>query len=277
MHMNILAAMVRRHCTLDIELACVTATPKGIDPSIRIIAPPGEWEDMKTSGWKGGRPSCYRRLTMFRPDAAETFGERFVCMDLDVVIGGNIDAILDRPEEIVLCGPTQIGPRWRYNGSMILMTAGCRPHVYEDFTPEGAEEASRLFVGSDQAWLGHALGPGEATWGPDEGVVRWGQAESGRMMFFPGHVKPWNALNDKWVAQHYRIGGGRTALVLGQKRSVWDDARRAMERDKVDGVLAFPFTVDQWPGDVDAVVESRVEALQVAAMLGFERTVMCGV
>jgi hypothetical protein len=276
MHVNIWAAMVRRHCTLDIELACVTDMPEGIDPSIRIITPPGEFVGLQTRRWRGERPNCYRRLTMFRPDAADIFGERFACMDLDVVIGGNIDSILDRPEDLVLCGPSTDGARWRYNGSMVLMTAGARPHVYEDFTPEGAEEASRLYVGSDQAWLGHSLGPGEATWTVADGVTRTGVPEMGAIRFYPGHIKPWDVLDDPWVAEHYRMDGDRHGLVLGHRRSVWDEARAAMARCRFDGVIAFPAAAEKWPGHVDAVAESQDQIDRAARMLGFDRLTFCG-
>lgn len=276
LHVNLWAAMVRRHCTLDIELACVTNIPEGIDPSIRIIEPPAFHDDLQTSRWRGGRPSCYRRLSMFRLDAADIFGERFVSMDLDVVIGANIDAILSRDDDIILCGPSQQGNRWVYNGSMVMMTAGCRPRVYEDFTPEGAEEASRRFVGSDQAWLAHSLGRGEAIWTPKDGVVRWGQAQSGAMMFFPGHVKPWNAIAHEWVGEHYRLDAGRSGLVLGGRRTVWDEAKAAVEKQPFDSIIALPQVAEMWPGRVDAVAEDMRHAQFLARMLGVDQPVVCG-
>jgi hypothetical protein len=273
-NVNCWAAMVRRHCTLDIELACVTDMPDGIDPSIRIIKPPGEWEGLQTAGWKGGRPSCYRRISMFRPDAARIFGRRFCAMDLDVVIGGNIDPILDRDDELILCAPSNKGARWLYNGSMLMMTAGCRPQVYETFTPERAELASRKFVGSDQAWLAYALGPGEKTWGPADGVVRFGQAATGPMMFFPGHTKPWDCLHDSWIGANYRMAEGRSGIILGQKPHVWEEAAKA--QGPFDHVIALPAAAREWPNPVDAVAETIEQAKVLAKMLGIDRPVICG-
>jgi len=273
-HVNIWAAMVRRHCTLDIRIACVTNMPDGIDPGIKIIKPPGEFEGLQTSKWKGGRPSCYRRLSMFRRDAGRIFGRRFVCMDLDCVIGGNIDHILDRKEDFVICGPSRKGNRWRYNGSMMLMTAGARPHAYEDFTPARAERASSLFVGSDQAWLGWILGPGETTFTPEEGVVRWGQAQSGAIMFFPGDVKPWDCLGHPFVKEHYRLGNGRSGIILGSRRSVWDEAAKA--EGPFDHVIALPASARQWPNPVDAVANTIDHAKALAHMLGIDQPVICG-
>lgn len=276
-HVNIWAAMVRRHCTLPIRISCVTDMPEGIDPSIRIIAPPGEWEGLQTARWKGAKPSCYRRIAMFRPDAASIFGRRFACMDLDCVIGGNIDAVLSRPEDFVICSPSQISARYLYNGSMMLMTAGTRSQVYEQFTPERAEEASERFVGSDQAWIAYVLGHGQATFGPSDGVVRWGAADRGKIMFFPGNVKPWDVLGHKWVSRHYRLTSGRSGLVLGRRHSVWKEAQVALDEREYDGVIAFRQTADMWPGPVDAVADNLPHAQALARMLGLDELRLCGV
>lgn len=276
-HVNIWAAMLRRHCTLDIEIACVTNMPEGIDPSIRIIEPPGFHDDLKTSRWRGGRPSCYRRLAMFSPDAADLFGaDRFVSMDLDCVIGGNIDSILDRDEDFVICGPSQPGGRWIYNGSMMMMDAGARPIVYEQFTPEGAEAASARFVGSDQAWIAYALGDGEATWTADHGVVRWNGDRSGPLMFFPGNINPWNAIAHPFVAENYRLDMGATGIILGEKSTVWDEVEQAKGEGPFDRIIALPKAARAWHGRIDEVAENIKHARHLARMLGVDQPVICG-
>ncbi len=216
-HVNIWAAMIRRHLTLPHRIACVTDIPQGIDPSVDIIRPPGDFAGMTTMRWGREKPSCFRRLAMFRPDAAELFGERFVQIDLDVVIGGSLDPILDRPEDIVLFRGTS-GKR-PYNGSMTLMTAGARSHVYTDFTPAGAEEASRQFVGSDQAWMMKSLGPDEATWGEEHGVWWFGSTYQARrpdpakvsVLFYPGRIKPWTSGHADHYTRHYYGKGAKAA------------------------------------------------------------------
>lgn len=272
-HVNIWAAMVRQHCTLPIDIACVTDVPEGIDPSIRIITPPGFHDGLTTSRWRGGRPSCYRRLAMFAPDAARIFGQRFVSMDLDVVIGSSIDAILDRREDFVICGPSQQGERYIYNGSMMLMDAGARPCVYEDFTPEGAELASRRFVGSDQAWIAHSLGRGEATWGPDDGVVRWDQAQEGAMMFFPGNIKPWNCIAHPFVGKHYRLGAGIRAMIITDHLSAIDQA--TAQQGEFDRVIALPRAARRYRGRIDHIAENMRHAELLAGMVGCDDPVIC--
>lgn len=210
-HVNIWADMVRRNLAMPHRIACVTDIPKGIDSRVEIIAPPGDFMDVRSPLWTNGRPQCYRRLSMFRKDAGAIFGERFVCMDLDCVIGGALDPLFDRDEDLVLYKGTR--PTRPYNGSMMLISAGCRPHVFDDFDREGALKSSAEFLGSDQAWLAYRLGWGEATWDEDDGVrfysgnlsADYGASDT-RILFFPGKMKPWIARSlNSWVNDHYGI------------------------------------------------------------------------
>lgn len=277
-HVNIWAAMIRRNCTLDFELAVATDMPEGIDPSIRIIDPPDFHAGLEVSRWRSHRPSCFRRLSIYAPNAAEIFGAERICqMDLDLVITGSIDSILDRPEDLVLCAPTSPGnPRFRYNGSMQMLTAGARPHVYEDFSPEAAEAASRQFVGSDQAWLAQTLGTGEALFTEADGVTRWGQSLEGRMIFFPGTVKPWNAIEHPLVGEHYRIDHGKRGLILGERETLWDDVSEAIGFGPFEVVIALPRAARAYKGQITAIAEDRRHAELLAQMHGCPDPIACG-
>src|SRR5690606_24538322 len=111
------------------------------------------------------------RLAMFAPDAAATFGERIICMDLDCVIAQPLDALFSVDDEFRICRGTTAGRP--YNGSMFTLRAGSRPQVYTEFTAERAAAAGRAFLGSDQAWISHIL-PNEKTWADAHGVHFWG-------------------------------------------------------------------------------------------------------
>lgn len=208
-HVNIWAAMVRRNLRMPHRIACVTDMPEGIDPSVEIIEPPRQFENWRIPSWPEHRPQCLRRLTMFAPDAASIFGERFVCMDLDCVIADSLDPLFDVPDDFrIFRGTARSRP---YNGSMMLIRAGARPQVFNDLTIEGATEAGHRFVGSDQAWISRVLGPAEATWGHEHGVVAhlWtarAHFQTFRVMFFPGRVKPWGlrpSVLNRRIAAHY--------------------------------------------------------------------------
>lgn len=208
---NTWAAMVRRNLSMPHRIACVTDHPEGIDSDIAIIEPPRDFEDVRLPTWDDRKPQCLRRLAMFGPDATRIFGERFICMDLDCVVAGPLDPLFDVPDDFRIMRGTS--PDRPYNGSMILLTAGARPQVYSEFTPERAVIAGRHFLGSDQAWIAFCLGWEEATWGDADGVLWFSPRYSdrvppeARVMFFPGSQKPWTVNGfrplDRWVQQHY--------------------------------------------------------------------------
>ncbi len=208
-HVNKWAAMVRRHLSIDHELACVTDLPAGIDASIRIIPPTGDFEDIRLPTWGPKKPQCHRRLSMFRRDAADWMqAERVVSMDLDAVICRSLDPLLDIEDDIKIAHGTSSGRR--YNGSLISLRLGSRPQVFETFTPERAVRAGMRHLGSDQSWLAASI-PGEKTWTPADGVAFWlpdrRLPPDPRIVFYAGtNGKPWTLVDDAVVAQHYPKG-----------------------------------------------------------------------
>jgi hypothetical protein len=208
--------MVSRNLSMPHRLACVT-TETDLPANVERIVPPGKFEKVAPK-WGPTRPNCFRRLAMFGPDAAQVFGERFVCMDLDVAIGAPLDPLFDRPEDLVLLNGTAHDRP--YNGSLMLITAGCRPQVYDKFNQRAANVSGERFVGSDQAWLAHCLGPNEATWGEADGVYffrpSWRNKTKPRVMFFPGppKLKPWVLAPYKifpFITNNYRIAAREAA------------------------------------------------------------------
>jgi hypothetical protein len=278
-HVNLWADMVRRHLTMPHTLACVTGTPEGIDPSIEIIEPPRDFEQIRIPTWPEFRPQCLRRLAMFHKDAGQRFGERFVCMDLDCVIGGPLDPFFDTDADFKMTPGTRAGRP--YNGSMMLLTAGSRPQVYDRFTPQGAAEAGTLYVGSDQAWISHVLGPNEQVWKIEDGLGWYGRrpAETTTLMFFPCPIKPWEVAvtgMKPWISGHYRRSPQGKALVLGYDDTLWADVDQALNSGSYSAVISSPEAAEHWPGEILAVVRTNEEAAFVARMHGLE-PVWCGV
>ncbi len=210
---NTLRRMVARHYAKPHRFICVTNDAAGLDPEVEVVA---DREDFKNvpSPHGGRNPSCYRRLRLFAPDAGETFGQRFVSIDLDCVIVRDMTPIWDRPEAFVIWGDTN--PQTLYNGSMMLLKAGARPQVWQKFdpltSPGKARQAGQF--GSDQAWISYCLGKGEAKWTCKDGVFsyrneiqrRGGQLPpQARIVMFHGLVDPWarEAQRLPWVRQHW--------------------------------------------------------------------------
>jgi hypothetical protein len=187
--------------------------PEGIDPRIEIIPLPTDFADI-VPRWGPQKPNCFRRLSLYRRDAASIFGgDRIASFDLDCVIGGDLAPILNRPEDLVLYRGTE--PSRPYNGSLQLLTAGCRPKVYSQFNQQMANVAGQRFVGSDQAWLALCLGYREKTWNEKDGVYWYGplykavaKKTTPRVLFFPGKIKPWTIAPikiDRFTTNNYRI------------------------------------------------------------------------
>lgn len=210
-----LARMVARHYRRPHRFICVTDDPAGLDPAIEVI-PLWEQYGELPSPHGGNNPSCYRRLRAFAPDAGDLFGERLVSLDLDVVLVGDVSPLWDRPEDFVIWGDTAKGTP--YNGSMWLLRTGTRPRVWTEFDPVKSPARARAlgYIGSDQAWIGAALGPNEPRWTARDGVYSYRneiKAKGGllppnaRIVIFHGHVDPWHSATQRryrWVREHYR-------------------------------------------------------------------------
>lgn len=212
---NALRRMVARNYPHPHRFICVTDDANGVDPEVEIVP---LWNDFASIPNPHGRhnPSCYRRLRAYASDAEQWFGPRFVMIDLDTVIVGDLTALFHRPEDFVMWGETD--PRSFYNGSMVLMTAGARKQVYERFdprvTPMQAKSAGKF--GSDQGAVSYLLGPGEATWGREDGVYSYRvhihpQGDrlpaNAKVIMFHGKEDPWGrrAQQLPWVREHWGV------------------------------------------------------------------------
>ena len=155
---NVFANMVRRHYPDPHEIVCITDDPTGIDPGVRIIP---LWDTYRNipSPHGGVNPACYHRLQMYAPEARDIIGERFVSVDLDCVIMGDMRPVWNRKEDYMIWGETlRTTP---YNGSMQMMTAGARRQIWDDFDPVESPKTTVKagYHGSDQAWISYKLGP----------------------------------------------------------------------------------------------------------------------
>jgi hypothetical protein len=212
-HVNVLRSMVRRHYQKPHRFSCITDDPKGIDKDIRIIPLWPDHGDLPNPSFRNG-PSCFRRLRVFSQQARQLIGERFVSLDLDVVITRDLAPLWDRDEDFIIWGDTL--PGYWYNGSMFMMNAGARAKVWETFdpiqSPKAATRAGRK--GSDQAWISHCLGPGEKTWNRADGVYSFRNhlkeglkplPNDARIVIMHGAIDPWSPRAQRlaWVKEHW--------------------------------------------------------------------------
>lgn len=186
-----LQRMVKRHLTTKHEFAVITDRPHMFDGDATIRAIPLD----KTKHVPG---TCYARLMTFHPDGADIFGEKLLQIDLDTLIVGSMDALVDRDEDLVLWrNPARIpwnGPaifegvslptgaavmwtgkrfvhafnqrRCYYNTSLLMHRCGSMPDVWQDFNPE------RPTAKDDQWYLSNLFGENCAYFDQSHGVYR---------------------------------------------------------------------------------------------------------
>lgn len=212
---NTLYSMIKRHYLGSFELVCVTDDPQEIRSEVRIIP---LWQDHSRipSPHGHGYPSCYRRLKMFSKDGAKLFGPRFVSIDLDVVITGDITGLFDNDLDFKMYGDTARGTP--YNGSLIQHKAGTRTQLWEQFDPRFSPQhgIARRYIGSDQAWIGVCLGPNEPKFTAKDGVYSYRNElkpkggklpADAKIVIWHGHRNPWDIDSQRiypWVREHYR-------------------------------------------------------------------------
>lgn len=243
-HVNVLASAIARNYRLPHRLVCMTDEPEGLAPEVvHLPMPRTGFEDLLnpsarpesqtyTSPMRGqhGRlrpgylrirrqksfPSCYRRLWNFSREAREQLGPRIMCIDIDVIICGDITSLVQRPGSFVGWVDERFG--WnKIAGGAYLMDTGAHPDVFEDFNPDvsPALAKSQGFEGSDQAWMSYKLFdriPATQHWQGGLIKLKWirnGErpAAAKRLIFTSGDSPPWDPevqARYPWIKEHWR-------------------------------------------------------------------------
>jgi hypothetical protein len=164
----------------------------------KLVNPHQHRYDVRRSwGAKKYFPSCYRRLWLFSEEA-KAFGERVLALDVDVVVTGRLEPLIERNETFVgWCDERNERPR--VAGGAYLLKPGSHSDVWTEFDPQTSPQiaAAAGYSGSDQAWMSYKLCPHVATWGRADGLTKitWLDGEpdeSTRLVFTAGHSPPWN-------------------------------------------------------------------------------------
>jgi len=208
-----LKAGVARHLTVPHEFAVITDRPHLFagDADIRAIPLAMATHVPNT---------CFVRLFTFHPDGARLIGERVLVIDLDTLIVGNLDLIVERDEPLVLWrNPSRIPwdkpvmpGRPYYNTSMVLHRCGTMPSLWTRFSPLNRH------CRDDQWWLSDLLGPDMPHWDGSDGVYRLGRPDTpgsgvvgelprnARVVTFPGSEGKWWAPEiakaNPWIEEH---------------------------------------------------------------------------
>ena len=165
-HVNVLLSMLRRHYQAPFELVCITDDRTGLDPEVRAIP---IWEDFRELG------RCWRLLKVFSPEMREIIGPRFVCIDLDTVVVDDVTSMFSAHLSFRIWG--EYWRRTPYCASLMMMDAGARAQVWEDFPAMRKyyqpNEFGRMPYGSDQDHITRCLFPFERMWTMADGVFNF--------------------------------------------------------------------------------------------------------
>lgn len=209
-HVNTARDMVKRNTTLPVRFICVTDDPDGVDMETIPL-----WENPYTGYGSNSAPNCFYRLKAFDPEIKHIFGERFIWMDLDMIVLGNIDNIIGAPDDFAMWGDTRYNGQ--YNGSLCIMNAGARAHVWRDFQGQTSVQKAHMagFWGSDQAWISYAAKMDGRKFGMQDGVYSYNvhllgmtsPPENAKLVFFHGANDPWSKdvqAQHKWIRESYK-------------------------------------------------------------------------
>lgn len=205
-HVNAMANMVDAYHQDPHRIVCFTDDATGVDPRIQCLP---LWDDYAhvPNPTGGGRPSCYRRLKLWAPEMTALIGPRFVHLDLDAVVCGDLRPLWNRYEDVVMWTDPQ--GRWPYMGGTYMADTGARPEVWTEFDPVTSPRlaAAKGYQGSDQAWLSYRLGK-EAFWTHADGIYRQlprqfaEKPRNARIVFTTGIRPPWDA-DVGWIKDHW--------------------------------------------------------------------------
>lgn len=169
---NRLRGMFARHLSIPHRFHCLTDDPDGLHPNIAVHPLPA----YDFCDWDIGNA---RKLILFSDGFLGLDGQTLIYTDLDMVLIGNVDFLLDRPEEpfLIARGRNQSG-NTRGHSAILRHRGGTMTFVWENFVREPAEAVAtcqhhRGSPGhvSDQRWL-------------DQTIAEMRFFEDGRIVYF---------------------------------------------------------------------------------------------
>lgn len=216
--------MVSRNLTVPHRIVCVTHRPDLVEDFIEVMPLDPE---------KHVPGTCCVKLQAHKIGGVAKEGDRVLLMDIDCVVTGSLDDLVQRDEPAVFWRNPNFevgGRRGFLQGSMQLFTVGTTDILWRDFDPKTTPGwMNRRFGGAEQAWISERLcddypEPGwewsvpvwDESWGvygagrlfngrPDKGV-RSELPENARIVFFPGdrsQTQPEVQAQHPWIARHF--------------------------------------------------------------------------
>jgi hypothetical protein len=162
-------------------------------------------------------PGCFVRLRMFSQHFQKLYcidpGSRVVCLDLDLIVTGELDPLFDRTESLVILKGANAANPCPFNASVLMFRAGEHRYLWDDFSLEAAAKIPQYEFPDDQGWI-HFNDPSAAVWqcGSPSGIYAfrkpgWPKDDKlpadARIVAFPGKRDPAQFTHLPWVRQYW--------------------------------------------------------------------------
>ena len=155
-YVNKLYRMVHRNLTVPHRFICVTDDSVGLEPGIETKP----LLDPELKGW-------WHKLSLFRSELYDLKGT-LLFFDLDVVITGNLDRLIDyQPGKF--CILNDLSKPNMYNSSVFRVPVGEYAFIWESFQKQSEEVITRLY--GDQDWVSEIYT--EATLWPESWMLSY--------------------------------------------------------------------------------------------------------
>ena len=145
-YVNILYRMVGRQLSAPHTFHCITDDPDGLDDGVTVHQLPDY-----------GVEGIWRKLMTFQEDFLGLKGKYVVSIDIDVVVVGPLDFLLERPEEDFIIARNWTRSGTRGSGSLYRLRVGSHPEIWNEFIGDTEKAIDRYhgknrLVG-EQNWL----------------------------------------------------------------------------------------------------------------------------
>lgn len=197
--------MLSRHLRLPFQLFCITDNGEGLmNEDIAVVPMFTKWAGVrKPHGYRSAdNDLCQRRLAMFDRRFLEVQPGRFLHLDLDTVILGDITDMVMRTEPLIAAARPRM--KGRMMPGMMLFDRGYLAELWETFNGDPNRSDMELI---DNFVSSRGLNP--PTWDESDGVYGYlavkkaGLPKDARVVMFYGPSKP-HDVNDAWVKEHWR-------------------------------------------------------------------------
>ncbi len=189
-YVNRLAAMVERNTTVPYEFVCLTDDNRG------VLFQGFHVEPISTD-----LPGWWSKLVLFKPHPYLA-GRRVLFLDLDTVIVGNMDFLLEYDGGFAIL--SDFYRPQTFGSAVMAIPPGFGPHIWWNFDPDNIDCAG------DQDWI----------WSNLNNATRWqdlypgkivsykvhcqdGLPADARVVCYHGTPRPHETTNIHWVQEHW--------------------------------------------------------------------------